>query len=82
MRVSVFTRWLAVLLTLASLFLAGVLFWASNLLNNLDQQNAGYNQLKNTVLVELSGSVESYLSSGDSQYLTESSDIIKKLKQA
>lgn len=82
MRVSVFTRWLAVLLTSASLFLAGVLFWASNLLNNLDQQNAGYNQLKNTVLVELSGSVESYLSSGDSQYLTESSDIIKKLKQA
>ncbi|TMN91708.1 methyl-accepting chemotaxis protein [Pseudoalteromonas phenolica] len=82
MRVSVFTRWLAVLLTSASLFLAGVLFWASNLLNNLDQQNAGYNQLKNTVLVELSGSVEGYLSSGDSQYLTESSDIIKKLKQA
>ena len=82
MRVSVFTRWLAVLLTSASLFLAGVLFWASNLLNTLDQQNTGYNQLKNTVLVELSGSVESYLSSGDSQYLTESSDIIKKLKQA
>ncbi|MEQ3512861.1 methyl-accepting chemotaxis protein [Pseudoalteromonas sp. BZB3] len=82
MRVSVFTRWLAVLLTSASLFLAGVLFWASNLLNTLDQQNTGYNQLKNTVLVELSGSVESYLSSGDSQYLTESSDIINKLKQA
>lgn len=82
MRVSVFTRWLAVLLTSASLFLAGVLFWASNLLNTLDQQNTGYNQLKNTVLVELSGSVESYLSSGASQYLTESSDIIKKLKQA
>ncbi|GMM83699.1 methyl-accepting chemotaxis protein [Pseudoalteromonas sp. MTN2-4] len=82
MRVSVFTRWLAILLTSASLFLAGVLFWASNLLNTLDQQNTGYNQLKNTVLVELSGSVESYLSSGDSQYLTESSDIINKLKQA
>ncbi|MFY8298483.1 methyl-accepting chemotaxis protein [Pseudoalteromonas sp. SS15] len=82
MRVSVFTRWLAILLTSASLFLAGVLFWASNLLNTLDQQNTGYNQLKNTVLVELSGSVESYLSSGDSQYLTESSEIINKLKQA
>ncbi|RZQ53214.1 methyl-accepting chemotaxis protein [Pseudoalteromonas phenolica] len=81
MRVSVFTRWLAVLLTSASLFLAGVLFWASNLLNTLDQQNTGYNQLKNTVLVELSGSVEGYLSSGDSQYLTESSDIINRLKQ-
>ena len=81
MRVSVFTRWLAILLTSASLFLAGVLFWASNLLNTLDQQNTGYNQLKNTVLVELSGSVESYLSSGDSQYLTESSDIINRLKQ-
>ncbi|TLX48885.1 methyl-accepting chemotaxis protein [Pseudoalteromonas phenolica] len=82
MRVSAFTRWLAILLTSASLFLAGVLFWASNLLNTLDQQNTGYNQLKNTVLVELSGSIESYLSSGDSQYLTESSDIINKLKQA
>ena len=82
MRVSVFTRWLAILLTSASLFLAGVLFWASNLLNTLDQQNNGYNQLKNAVLVELSGSVESYLSTGDSQYLTQSSEIIKKLKQA
>jgi len=82
MRVSVFTRWLAILLTSASLFLAGVLFWASNLLSTLDQQNTGYNQLKNAVLVELSGSIESYLSAGDSQYLTQSSEIIKKLKQA
>ena len=82
MRVSVFTRWLAILLTSASLFLAGVLFWASNLLSTLDQQNTGYNQLKNAVLVELSGSIESYLSTGDSQYLTQSSEIIKKLKQA
>ncbi|ALO43342.1 methyl-accepting chemotaxis protein [Pseudoalteromonas phenolica] len=82
MRVSAFTRWLAILLASASFFLAGVLFWASNLLSTLDQQNSGYNQLKNAVLVELSGSIESYLSTGDSQYLTQSSEIIKKLKQA
>ncbi|KAF7772332.1 hypothetical protein PCIT_a2386 [Pseudoalteromonas citrea] len=80
MRVSSFTRLLAILLALASVFLAGVLFWASNVLSTLDTQNTAYTQLKNTILIDLEDSIESYLKAGDSQYLGQSSQIIGEIK--
>jgi methyl-accepting chemotaxis protein len=80
MRVSSFTRLLAVLLALASIFLAGVLFWASKTLNTLDIQNTTYTQLKNTILIDLEGSIEDYLKAGDSQYLSQSTEIITDIK--
>ncbi|RJE76188.1 chemotaxis protein [Pseudoalteromonas sp. MSK9-3] len=80
MRVSSFTRLLAILLALASIFLAGVLFWASNTLNTLDVQNTAYTQLKNTILIDLEGSIEDYLKAGDSQHLSQSSEIIAAIK--
>ncbi|MBE0369673.1 methyl-accepting chemotaxis protein [Pseudoalteromonas aurantia] len=80
MRVSSFTRLLAILLALASVFLAGVLFWASHILSTLDAQNTAYTQLKNTILIDLEGSIEDYLKAGDSQYLGRSSEIITTIK--
>ena len=53
MRVSSFTRLLAVLLTLASILLAATLFWASQTLLGLEQQNNAYNKLKNTIIIDL-----------------------------
>ncbi|NOU51680.1 methyl-accepting chemotaxis protein [Pseudoalteromonas sp. JBTF-M23] len=81
MRVSSFTRLLAILLASASVFLAAVLIWASQVLSALDSQNMAYTQLKNTILIDLEGSIEDYLSTGDGQYLIQSSDLIKKIKQ-
>ncbi|MBD1583136.1 methyl-accepting chemotaxis protein [Pseudoalteromonas sp. S16_S37] len=81
MRVSSFTRLLAILLASASVFLAAVLIWASQVLSALDSQNMAYTQLKNTILIDLEGSIEDYLGTGDGQYLIQSSDLIKKIKQ-
>ena len=53
MRVSSFTRLLAVLLTLASILLAATLFWASQTLLGLEQQDNAYNKLKNTIIIDL-----------------------------
>ncbi|KZN35637.1 MULTISPECIES: methyl-accepting chemotaxis protein [Pseudoalteromonas] len=80
MRVSSFTRLLAVLLAIASIILAATLFWASQVFSKLDQQDSAYTQLKNTVLIDLAGTIEDYLSSGDSLYLNQASEHISTIK--
>ncbi|KZN51960.1 methyl-accepting chemotaxis protein [Pseudoalteromonas luteoviolacea] len=80
MRVSSFTRLLAVLLAIASIILAATLLWASQVFSKLDQQDSAYTQLKNTVLIDLAGTVEDYLSSGDSLYLNQASAQINIIK--
>lgn len=82
MRVSSFTRLLAILLTLASVLLAATLFWASQTLVKLEQQNSAYNALKNNILVDLKSLLEDYLDEGDSQYLGEAANLIKALQQS
>lgn len=82
MRVSTFTRLLAILLTTASILLGVSLFWASQVLTELDAQDAAYNQVKNAVIIELEGTVEDYLSAGDSQYLNKADEQIKALQQS
>ncbi|MCF6437166.1 methyl-accepting chemotaxis protein [Pseudoalteromonas sp. MMG022] len=81
MRVSSFTRLLAILLASASVFLAAVLVWASQVLSSLDSQNMAYTQLKNTILIDLEGNIEDYLGSGDGQYLNHASELIDRIKQ-
>ena len=80
MRVSFFTRLLAILLTLASILLAATLLWASHTLLKLQQQDSAYSQLKNSIMVELADHLESYLVQGNSQYLIKSSTLIEQLK--
>lgn len=80
MRVSSFTRLLAILLTLASILLAITLFWASQTLLKLEQQNSAYSELKNTIVVDLAGFLGTYLEQGDSQYLNQSSALIEQVK--
>lgn len=80
MRVSFFTRLLAILLASASLLLGLTLFWASQILLKLEQQDTAYSKLKNTILVDLSGHLSSYLDKGDSQYLTQASLVIEQVK--
>lgn len=80
MRVSFFTRLLAILLTLASVLLAATLLWASHTLLKIQQQDIAYSQLKNTIMVDLAGLLEDYLVRGNSQYLTQSSALIEQLK--
>ncbi|NUZ11874.1 methyl-accepting chemotaxis protein [Pseudoalteromonas sp. McH1-7] len=81
MRVSTFTRLLAILLTTASILLGASLLWASKVLTELDVQGAAYNQVKNTVIIELEGTIEDYLSAGDSQYLSKADAQINALQQ-
>ncbi|MCF2856855.1 methyl-accepting chemotaxis protein [Pseudoalteromonas sp. SMS1] len=81
MRVSSFTRLLAILLATASIILAVTLFWASQVFSKLDQQDSAYTQLKNTVLIDLAGTIEDYLSAGDSQYLNQASEQISTIKR-
>ncbi|WP_024601746.1 methyl-accepting chemotaxis protein [Pseudoalteromonas sp. TB41] len=80
MRVSFFTRLLAILLTLASVLLAATLLWASHTLLKIQEQDIAYSQLKNTIMVDLAGLLEDYLARGNSQYLTQSSALIEQLK--
>ncbi len=80
MRVSFFTRLLAILLTLASILLATTLLWASHTLLKLQQQDSAYSQLKNSIMVELADHLESYLVQGNSQYLIKSSTLIEQLE--
>ena len=80
MRVSSFTRLLAVLLASASLLLSATLFWASQTLVKLEQQDQSYNQLKNKILLDLEGLIEDYLAQGDSVYLTKASDLISDVQ--
>ncbi|MGO2127205.1 MAG: methyl-accepting chemotaxis protein [Pseudoalteromonas prydzensis] len=80
MRVSSFTRLLAILLALASLLLGGTLYWASQTLVKLEQQDQSYNQLKNKILVDLKGLLEDYLAQGDSQYLGQAAELISQVK--
>ncbi|HEA17811.1 MAG TPA: methyl-accepting chemotaxis protein [Pseudoalteromonas prydzensis] len=81
MRVSSFTRLLAILLALASLLLGGTLYWASQTLVKLEQQDQSYNQLKNKILVDLKGLLEDYLAQGDSQYLGQAAELISQVKK-
>jgi len=82
MRVSSFTRLLAILLTLASVLLAATLFWASQTLVKLEQQNNAYNALKNNIVVDLKSLLEDYLGEGDSQYLGEAANLIEVLQES
>ncbi|WP_440055137.1 methyl-accepting chemotaxis protein [Pseudoalteromonas sp. T1lg65] len=82
MRVSTFTRLLAILLAGASILLAASLFWASQVLTELDKQDAAYNRVKNAVIIELEGTVEDYLSAGDSQYLNKADEQIIRLQKS
>ena len=67
MRVSSFTRLLAVLLTLASILLAATLFWASQTLLGLEQQDNAYNKLKNTIIIDLKSYLDDYLDKENKQ---------------
>ncbi|AQP99394.1 chemotaxis protein [Pseudoalteromonas aliena] len=80
MRVSSFTRLLAILLASASVLLGSTLFWASQTLLKLEQQDTAYSQLKNTILVDLAGQLGNYLDQGDSQYLNLASNSIELIK--
>lgn len=80
MRVSSFTRLLAVLLTLASILLAATLFWSSQTLIGIERQDNAYNKLKNTIIIDLKSYLDDYLEQGDSQYLTKASALISKIK--
>ena len=80
MRVSSFTRLLAILLASASVLLGSTLFWASQTLLKLEQQDTAYSQLKNTILVDLAGQLGNYLDQGDSQYLNSASNSIELIK--
>ena len=80
MRVSSFTRLLAILLALASLLLGGTLYWASQTLVKLEQQDQSYNQLKNKILVDLKSLLEDYLAQGDSQYLGQAAELVRQVK--
>ncbi len=81
MRVSSFTRLLAILLTLASILLAATLFWASQTLFGLEQQDNAYNKLKNTIIVDLKSYLDDYLEQGDSQHLNKASTLISDVKK-
>ena len=80
MRVSSFTRLLAVLLTLASILLAATLFWSSQTLIGIERQDNAYNKLKNTIIIDLKSYLDDYLEQGDSQYLTKASALISEIK--
>ncbi|MGB0860807.1 MAG: methyl-accepting chemotaxis protein, partial [Pseudoalteromonas spongiae] len=81
MRVSSFTRLLLVVLSAISIALAAVLLWASQTINTLNQQTVSYNQLKNTVVVDLANSLQDYLTYGDNQYLTLAKSHIESVEQ-
>ncbi|GAB0109981.1 methyl-accepting chemotaxis protein [Pseudoalteromonas distincta] len=81
MRVSSFTRLLAVLLALASILLGSTLFWASQTLIKLEQQYTAYSQLKNTIVVDLAGYLARYLEVGGGQDLNRASNLIDTIKQ-
>jgi methyl-accepting chemotaxis protein len=69
-----------VLLASASILLSATLFWASQTLVKLEQQDQSYNQLKNKILLDLEGLIEDYLAQGDSVYLTKASDLISDVQ--
>ncbi|WP_372769488.1 methyl-accepting chemotaxis protein [Pseudoalteromonas sp.] len=81
MRVSSFTRLLLVVLSSISIALAVVLYWASQTINTLNQQTIAYNQLKNTIVVDLANSLQDYLSYGDNQFLTQAKNNISAVEQ-
>jgi len=82
MRVSTFTRVLAISLTTASVALALTLFWASDALNRLNQQTASYTDLKNIIVIELAHDVQTYLSAGQAESLNHASEIISQIKSS
>ena len=80
MRVSTFTRLVALLLSTASLVLVAVLWWASKTLVSLEQQNTHYGALKNDIIIGLSGDIEDYLSTGDAQNLVDAKQRIETIQ--
>ncbi|MEO2267082.1 methyl-accepting chemotaxis protein [Pseudoalteromonas sp. YIC-656] len=81
MRVSTFTRLLALLLSLASVMLVVTLWWAYSTLVNLEQQTTQYGQLKDDVIIHLFADIEDYLSAGDAQYLLNAQQRIETIQQ-
>lgn len=80
MRVSSFTRLLAVLLLGASITLAATLFWAAKVQIALSDQTHSYNTVKQALVVTLSRQIEDYLASGDSQALTKAQELIAQIE--
>ena len=80
MRVSTFTRLLALLLSLASLMLVATLWWAFSTLQNLERQSKQYGSLKNDITIALSADIEDYLSAGDAQYLLDAEQRLKRMQ--
>lgn len=81
MRVSTLTTLVAISLCLASALLVLTLLWTSQLFSKLDQQRVNYNQLKQTIVVDLSQSVEDYINSGNSDNLNQATGLIKTIQE-
>ena len=80
MRVSSFTRLLAVLLLGASIVLAATLYWAALVQQTLTAQTLSYNTVKHALVVKLSRQIEDYLASGDSQELSQAQAMISQIE--
>jgi len=80
MRVSTFTRLVALLLGIASITLAITILWASQVFNSLAQQRTDYNDIKQAIVVDLSQLVTNYLTSGNSNNLNLADQLIKQIK--
>ncbi|OUL57265.1 methyl-accepting chemotaxis protein [Pseudoalteromonas ulvae] len=80
MRVSSFTRLLAVLLLGASIILAATLYWATQVQQSLTAQTQAYNTVKHALVVKLSRKIEDYLASGDSQELAQAQTLISQIE--
>ncbi|MFY8274403.1 methyl-accepting chemotaxis protein [Pseudoalteromonas sp. SSDWG2] len=81
MRVSTFTRLLAMALSLASITLLSTLWWAYSTLVTLEHQSLSYAQLKDDVIIRLSADIEDYLSAGDMQYLLNAQNRIVDMQR-
>ncbi len=81
LRVSTLTKLVALSLCFASLLLVLTLLWTSQLFSTLDQQRLSYNQLKQTIAVDLSQSIEDYINSGNSDNLNQATKLIAKIQQ-
>ncbi|WP_462157445.1 methyl-accepting chemotaxis protein [Pseudoalteromonas sp. GB56] len=81
MRVSTFTRLLALLLSLASVLLVITLWWAYSTLVTLENQTAHYAKLKDDIIIHLSAEIEDYLGSGDAQFLLNAQQRIETIQQ-
>ncbi len=79
MRVSSFTRLLAVVLSVVSVFLAITLLWSGQVFSGLESQSKDNRKLKNQIFINLSNNIEKYLSNGDNNELINAKNIIQEL---